>query len=93
MTVIQTASRDKASASSSAGSEEKASSGGLSTGAIIGISVVAGVAALAGGLFLVFRLTSKRFSGFDDDGDDAIRWSVPLVLVDSHQEHANPSRV
>ena len=72
--MIQTVSNGKAAASSSAASTEKAGGGGLSTGAIIGISVVAGVAALAGGLFLVFRLTSKRFSGFDDEGDDAIRW-------------------
>ena len=79
MTVIQTASNAKSSASSSSGAEENTKSSGLSTGAIIGISVVAGVAALAGGLFLVFRLTSKRLSGFDDDGDDAIRWSAQQI--------------
>lgn len=34
------------------------------------------MAVLAAGLFLVFKLTSKRFSDFDEDGNDAIRWCV-----------------
>lgn len=62
----------------SSGSADSGSSdnkeGGLSTGAIIGLSVAGGVVVLGAGLFLVYRLTSQRFSGFDDDGDDAIRW-------------------
>jgi nitrogen fixation-related uncharacterized protein len=46
-------------------------SGGLGTGAIVGISVVAGVVVLGLVLFLVWKLKQKRFASFDDDDGES----------------------
>ncbi|KAJ9097378.1 hypothetical protein QFC19_006848 [Naganishia cerealis] len=69
-TASPTGNSSAAAASSTAGSND---SGGLSTGVIIAISVVGGVAVLAIGLFIIWKLKQKRFSGYDDDVD-GIKW-------------------
>lgn len=73
-TVLETASASGANATSTATSKSEDTSG-LSTGAIVGISVVAGVAVLGLILFIVWKMKQKRFSSFDDDDDvDGIKW-------------------
>lgn len=72
-TVLETMSAGNANGTSSAKNEDE-DSGGLGTGAIVGISVVAGVVVLGLVLFLVWKLKQKRFASFDDDDADGIKW-------------------
>ncbi|PBL03318.1 hypothetical protein ARMGADRAFT_1022023 [Armillaria gallica] len=69
----QTESASSSSASSSsADSSNSGGSSGVSTGTIIGLSVAGGVALLGIIGFIVWKLTRKRFSDFDDG--EAIKW-------------------
>lgn len=69
-TVLETMSAGNANGTSSAKNEDE-DSGGLGTGAIVGISVVAGVVVLGLVLFLVWKLKQKRFASFDDDDGES----------------------
>ncbi|KAK0469517.1 uncharacterized protein EV420DRAFT_38399 [Desarmillaria tabescens] len=69
----ETGSATSSSASSSSTSSSSSSgSSGVSTGTIIGLSVAGGVALLGIIGFIVWKLTRKRFSDFDDG--EAIKW-------------------
>lgn len=65
-TVLETMSAGNSNSTSNAKGKDE-SGGGLSTGAIVGISVVAGVVVLGLVLFLIWKLKQKRFASFDDD--------------------------
>ena len=69
-TVLETMSAGNSNSTSNPkGKEDSGSS--LSTGAIVGISVVAGVIVLGLVLFLVWKLKQKRFASFDDDDGES----------------------
>ncbi|KZT40033.1 hypothetical protein SISSUDRAFT_1060688 [Sistotremastrum suecicum HHB10207 ss-3] len=72
-------------ATSSAPSDD-GSGDGIKTSTIIGLSVAGGVAVLGIVAFIIWKLTRKRFSDFDVDGE-AIKW--PEL---THESHALPTR-
>jgi hypothetical protein len=55
---------------------------GISTSTIIGLSVAGGLAALGAIAFIVWKMTQKRFSQFDNDDGmyiTAIQWGDVLI--------------
>jgi cytoskeletal protein RodZ len=69
-TVLETASSGSSNGTSTAAKDEKDSSP-LSTGAIVGISVVGGVGVLGLILFIIWKMKQKRFASFDDDDGES----------------------
>ena len=85
LTATPTASIDGAAAPSK--SAEKSDGGGISTGAIIGISVAAGVLLLSLVGCAIWRMKRRG-----NEEDDAIRWPELNRHGDSDTHHALPAR-
>lgn len=70
--IVQASATDSSTAAASSTSSDSDDSSSNHTPLIIGVSVVGGVAVIAGIIFVVMKFTGKR-AGFDD-GDADIKW-------------------
>lgn len=83
-----TPSSSSATPSNTSGGDANSSNTSVGTGTIIGLSVAGGIAALGAIAFIIWKLTRKRFSEFDADGEE-IKW--PELGPESHALPTRPT--
>ncbi|KAG6879609.1 hypothetical protein C0992_000637 [Termitomyces sp. T32_za158] len=70
------------------GADDDGAQSGLGTGSIVGISVAGGVAVIAIIAFVVWKITRKRFTDFDDN--EAIKWPELSAHGENTTSHPLP---